>query len=245
MDEAGRGSVLGPLVVAGVRASRAQFEKLRRMGVRDSKALQPAQREKLCRAIRGAAEVSVSMASPASVDRFVRRGALNELEAARMARVISKLGADVSYVDSCDVDARRFGRRVSDMSGKKVRSYHRADSRFVAVAAASVVAKVERDRAVARLRRTGEALGSGYPSDPLTMGFVRRYVRDHGSAPACARASWKPVRIMLGGAPRPSRGRGRRGASRASARCRTTAPVSSPLAALSVGGCASRRCCAP
>ena len=217
VDEAGRGSVLGPLVVAGVRASRARLAGLQALGVRDSKALSPGRRAQLCRAIRAEAEVSVSVASPSSVDRAVRRHKLNDLEAERMARIVAKLGADVSYVDSCDVNAARFGRRVSQLSGRRVLSYHRADSRFTAVAAASVVAKVERDRLLERLRRSGAAEGSGYPSDPRTMEFLRGYVRAHGSAPGSARASWKPVRLMTG-APRSSSGPGRRGAGRCSAR---------------------------
>lgn len=219
VDEAGRGSVLGPLVVAGVRASRAQLAKLRKMGVRDSKALQPARREQLSGIIKDTAEVAISKAGPSSVDRVVRRGALNELEAVRMARVVARLGADISYVDSCDVNAGRFGRRVAELSGEKVRSYHKADSRFVAVAAASIVAKVERDRALEKLREACGAAGSGYPSDPVTMRFLKDYVRVHGSPPPAARASWKPVRVMLGdeSAPRPSRGRGRRGAGRCAA----------------------------
>ena len=237
VDEAGRGSVLGPLVVAGVSATRATLERLRALGVRDSKEISPERRAKLCAVIRGAADVSVSVAGPASVDRMVARRALNELEAERMARVIARLGANVSYVDSCDVDARRFGRRVAELSGRSVRSYHHADSRFAAVAAASIVAKVERDRALARLRRAGSAAGSGYPSDPATMGFVRAYVREHGAAPPSARASWRPVRLMLSSAPRSSRGRGRRGAGRCAAAPRRTARACAPPAARSRRGC--------
>lgn len=217
VDEAGRGSVLGPLVVAGVRAPRAQLARLREIGVRDSKAVPPGRRAQLAGAIRASAEVSVSVASPSSVDRAVARHKLNELEAERMARVVSKLAADVSYVDSCDVDAARFGRRVSQLSGRRVRAYHRADSRFAAVAAASIVAKVERDRLVARLRLAGEAEGSGYPSDRRTMDFLKSHMRAHGAPPPSARASWRPVRLMLGAAPLSSRGRGRRGAGRGAA----------------------------
>ena len=221
VDEAGRGSVLGPLVVAGVRASRPQLAKLLKMGVRDSKALSPGRRAQLCRAVRAEAEVCVSVAAPSSIDRAVARHALNDLEAERMARVVAKLGADVSYVDSCDVDAARFGRRVARLSGRQVRSYHRADSRFAAVAAASIVAKVERDRLLEALRRAGQAEGSGYPSDPRTMGFLKDRIRARGAAPKSARASWKPVRLMLAAAPRSSSGLGRRGAGRCSAPART------------------------
>jgi ribonuclease HII len=65
------------------------------------------------------------------------------------------------------------------------------------VAAASIVAKVERDRHVDDLRAEYGEVGSGYPSDPTTRTFLRDYVRDHGELPACARTSWKTCDDVL------------------------------------------------
>lgn len=205
VDDAGRGSMIGPLVVAGVAVGRGGIKRLREIGVRDSKELSAARREEMYGLILGAADGwHASRIGPSTIDRSVRRHRLNALEASYMARVISRLGAGVAYVDSCDVDAGRFGRAVSSMvrgGSCAVRSHHRADSRFEVVAAASIVAKVTRDREVARIaRRHGgrAAVGSGYPSDGRTVRFVERCIAEGGgAAPPFARASWKPVRAML------------------------------------------------
>lgn len=207
VDDAGRGSMIGPLVVAGVAVGRGGIERLREIGVRDSKELSPARREEMYgRIVEAADGWHASRIGPSTIDRSVRRHRLNALEAAYMARVISRLGAGAAYVDSCDVDAGRFGRAVSSMvrgraAGCAVRSHHRADSRFEVVAAASIVAKVTRDREVARIaRRHGgrDAVGSGYPSDARTVRFVEGWIAENGGkAPPFARSSWKPVRAML------------------------------------------------
>ena len=209
VDDAGRGSMIGPLVIAGVAMGSGRIKDLRDMGVRDSKELTPAKREKLYAQItREADGWCVSRISPATIDRSVSRHRLNALEARYMARVIARLRPGLAYVDSCDVNARRFGLAVSGMVGGRsgggggcaVRSHHKADSRFKVVAAASIVAKVTRDREVARIakRHGGRSeVGSGYPSDRRTVGFVERWIAGRGGAPPFARQSWKPVRAML------------------------------------------------
>ena len=105
---------------------------------------------------------------------------------------------DRSYVDSCDVNAARFGREISDLSKKsKVKSYHYADSRFVVVSAASIIAKVSRDRSIMRLNKTAN-LGGGYPSDKKSVNYVKKVVSSKKSLPTSIRKSWKPVQKILG-----------------------------------------------
>ena len=201
IDDAGRGSMLGPLVISGVVMDKKNLKKLSALGVRDSKKLSPAKRELLYPKIIGLADGHyTARIPPRSVDAAVRSHGLNRLEAKYMARVVSRLGPDTSYVDSCDVNPRRFGQEISGMSGNRtIRSYHRADSRFVIVSAASIIAKVSRDRSVARLRKYHD-LGSGYPSDPRAVGFVRSYYDSYGTLPAFVRKSWKPVQRIMAGA---------------------------------------------
>jgi ribonuclease HII len=81
---------------------------------------------------------------------------------------------------------------------RKLHSMHHADSSNIVVSAASIVAKITRDREIQEIRNAyGRGIGSGYPSDEKTMRFIRRWVAKNGQAPEFARKSWKPLRIML------------------------------------------------
>lgn len=191
--------MFGPLVIAGVCIQKDRISKLRNLGIRDSKLHTASARQKLSVRIKNIADsYHVIHIPPRSVDASVRQHGLNRLEAKYMARVIAKLGPDVSYVDSCDVNTARFGRSVSQMSGnRRIRSYHHADSRFVIVSAASILAKVTRDEAIKRLARNNPHVGSGYPSDSKSVLFLKSYHTANGTVPAFARKSWKPVKEII------------------------------------------------
>ena len=198
VDDAGRGSMLGPLVIAGISINKTKISKLSLMGVKDSKQLTPKSREELYKKIILLVDdYYVAKISPKSIDASVKNHGLNQLEAKYMAKVISKLNPDISYVDSCDVNPQRFGKEISKLSNnKKIKSYHHADSRFVVVSAASIIAKVTRDKAISRLRKTHD-LGSGYPSDPKTINFVKTYYTIKRVLPTFVRKSWKPTQKIL------------------------------------------------
>ncbi len=199
VDDAGRGSMIGPMVIAGISIEKKNIPKLRKLGVRDSKKLSPKKRELLYKEIvKLVDDYHVIRIPPRTIDKYVFEHNLNHLEAKKMAEVISNLDPDISYVDSCDVNAARFGREISDLSKKsKVKSYHYADSRFVVVSAASIIAKVSRDRSIMRLNKTTN-LGSGYPSDKKSVNYVKKVVSSKKSLPTSIRKSWKPVQKILG-----------------------------------------------
>ena len=199
VDDAGRGSMIGPMVIAGISIEKKNIPKLRKLGVRDSKKLSPKKRELLYKQIvKLVDDYHVIRIPPRTIDKYVFEHNLNHLEAKKMAEVISNLNPDLSYVDSCDVNAARFGREISDLSKKsKVKSYHYADSRFVVVSAASIIAKVSRDRSIMRLNKTTN-LGSGYPSDKKSVYYVKKVVSSKKSLPTSIRKSWKPVQKILG-----------------------------------------------
>ena len=199
VDDAGRGSMIGPLVIAGIRIEKKNISKLRKLGVRDSKKLSSKKRDLLYKEILKIVDsYHVIRIPPRTIDKYVFEHNLNHLEAKKMAEVISNLNPDISYVDSCDVNAARFGREISDLSNKsKVKSYHYADSRFVVVSAASIIAKVSRDRSIMRLNKTSN-LGSGYPSDKKSVNYVKKVVSSKKSLPTSIRKSWKPVQKILG-----------------------------------------------
>ncbi|MGI0028201.1 MAG: ribonuclease HII [Nitrososphaera sp.] len=202
VDESGRGSMIGPLVVAGISVRETKIALLSELGVRDSKALTAKARERLFGQILEVAEsVSVRKVGPAEVDGSVMFRGLNKLEARVMAAVIDNIAADEVYMDSCDVNPSRYRASVEMHLASRPRllhSMHHADSTNVVVSAASIIAKVTRDHEISRIRgRSGRSIGSGYPSDQRTMRFIRRWVSKNGKAPAFARKSWRPVRMML------------------------------------------------
>jgi len=197
VDEAGRGSMLGPLVVAGITISRSKINLLKKLGVRDSKKLSPVTRERLYKKIIEVVDdYHVIRIPPRIIDKSVSNHSLNHLEAKYMAKVISKLSPSTAFVDSCDVNSKRFGKEISKLtSNTKIRSYHHADSKFITVSAASILAKVSRDRAITRLSKKHD-IGSGYPSDPKTKVFVKKSIRRNQNL-AFLRKSWKPVKILM------------------------------------------------
>ena len=198
IDDAGRGSMLGPLVIAGISLEKRKLKMLSSLGVKDSKKLSPKSRENLYKKILEIADdYYITKIPPRSIDASVKKHCLNDLEAKYMAKVVSKLTPDTSYVDSCDVNPSRFGKEISKLSDNhKIKSYHHADSRFVIVSAASILAKVSRDRVIAKLRKEHN-LGSGYPSDSKTVKFVTKYYKKNHAMPSFVRKSWKPVQHIV------------------------------------------------
>lgn len=207
IDEAGRGPVVGPLVV-GLVAS-ATDDGLVRLGVRDSKTLTPSRRKRLASEIATAADkVEVVQVSASEIDDLRRQKTLNAIELDLFAELGRRVPADVYFLDACDVDEARFGQEFAARLDRTplplVVSEHKADATYPLVSAASIVAKVRRDEELAQIARRLEPkvdlpLGSGYPSDPVTRQFLEKYLEVYGRPPAEARQSWETVRDLTGG----------------------------------------------
>ncbi len=204
VDEAGRGAWIGPLVVGAVAVARSAIPELVRAGARDSKALSPRAREEVYARLERAAELRSVEASPAEVDRHAEDGRLNELEARLFDELARPLGPAELRVDACDVNPRRFASRVAAHAGPgaTVIARHRFDALDPVVGAASIVAKVRRDRAIRALAENLRAeIGSGYPSDARTVAFVRGFVRRDAPLPPWLRASWATTQRVIGSPP--------------------------------------------
>ena len=194
IDEAGRGSVMGPLVVACVFADDDSV--LKEMGVKDSKRLSPKKREELYAKITESFEYTVTTASSEDIDRMRKTESLNVIEL-KMFAYVSGSKADHIFADCPDVNESSFSNELSAMTGSKVTAQHKADDTFPIVSAASIVAKVTRDRFVERISEEIGNIGSGYPSDTVTMDFIEKWIKDNGCAPPYTRSSWEPVRKRL------------------------------------------------
>ena len=194
IDEAGRGPVIGPMVIAIVAWSNREAKEL---GVRDSKQLTPGGRRRLYELIVNRAPcVKHVVVEPGEIDYYVDRGLLNQLEAVKMRELITSCrGVKRVYIDSPDPDPVRF-REMINISDVDVVVLNHADESIPVVSAASIVAKVIRDSIISRLKETYGEFGSGYPSDPRTIEALRRWVSS-GSIPPIVRRSWRTVRRML------------------------------------------------
>ena len=198
MDEAGRGCIVGPLVVAGASVTRSGVRELKELGVRDSKRLSPRQRETLyAEILKVCSRVHWMHIEPVEIDTVVRTGKkfrkLNYLEALYFAKVIDQLDAGRVTVDACDSVPKRFEENICDNLKTRcgVNALHKADRDYPVVSAASIIAKVERDREVEKLRRKHGDFGSGYPSDPSTRIFFIERMRRGEPLPEYVRKSWK------------------------------------------------------
>jgi len=102
------------------------------------------------------------------------------------------------WVDAADVKPERFGERIRNLLSIRmvVNASHKADATFTVVGAASILAKVTRDRLVCELAKQYGDIGSGYPSDPKTRAFLKRYYQDHGKFPPIARTEWKTLQQL-------------------------------------------------
>ena len=201
VDEAGRGCVIGPLVVAGAVFDEEDLPRLTEMGVRDSKRLTAKRRLALADKIRDLAlDVSYFDLPPRVIDKVVFRSKplrrLNYLETMAMAKVLRDLEPDAAYVDTCDVDYRRCAEQMRGVLPFKVDIVcePRADAVYPVTGAASILAKVRRDHVVAGLRELHGDFNSGYPSDRKTSEFVEDWFREHDECPPWMRASWATVR---------------------------------------------------
>lgn len=192
IDEAGRGSVLGPLVICGVVIEEERIKFLERIKVKDSKKISPKKRVVLSRKIKKITDYHLVNISAQDID--ILRGKevnLNQIEKIGLRKIIEKSGADTCIVDCFDVKPERLkSELVGYYPGLNVVAEHGADDNYVVVAAASIVAKVERDMAISRLRKEFKDVGSGYPSDPKTIRFLRE---NHRDLPDFVRRSWATV----------------------------------------------------
>ena len=201
IDEAGRGSVMGPLVIAGISLDKGGIEFLQEEGVIDSKKMTPSKREHLYpKIISHAKSVCICRIKPKTIDMYVNQNKLNTLESKFMTIVSDNLDADKIIIDACDVNLVRFKQSIVQNlinTSAKIYCFHKADSDNILVSAASIIAKVTRDREVEKIeRKLNEHIGSGYPSDPITKIFLRNNIKN-AMIKEYVRFSWSPVKCIL------------------------------------------------
>ncbi|MBS3094853.1 ribonuclease HII [Candidatus Pacearchaeota archaeon] len=184
VDDAGRGPVIGPMILAGVLIDDSFENELRKNGVKDSKQLSQKRREHLEGLIKEKAEsFDVEIISPAEIDKKTEMNLLNELEAEACARIINKLNKTSKkikvIVDCPSVSIVKWKdslkMKIDNLSNLEISCEHKADINHIVVSAASVLAKCVREKEMDKLReKYGSSIGSGYPADPLTKKFLEK-----------------------------------------------------------------------
>ena len=193
------------MVLGAVLLSSQQQESLKEMGVKDSKRLSPRKRESLAEKIR---EMSIQVrweyAWPETIDEYCRKNFLNLLEARIAASLVMAMRPEALYIDAPGKNGRKFKAQMEwacKELGEKERALwpgeivaeNHADANYPVVSAASIIAKVERDREIEKLRQQFGDFGSGYPGDSKTVRFLQEYYREHHGFPSCVRRSWQTI----------------------------------------------------
>lgn len=181
-DEAGRGPVIGPMVIAAATIDEKDEFKLKALGVKDSKLLSVVKRDELFELIKETVlSYTIKVVTPQKIDEAVLspKSNLNWLEAEVTAELIGRMRCDKAYLDCPSNNVAAYTARVLSLLKERsveieLISEHKADTKYPVVAAASILAKVTRDREIAKIRKEiGVEFGSGYPADPKTAAFVR------------------------------------------------------------------------
>ena len=202
IDEAGRGPVLGPMVICGVCFSKSKLKFLSKIGVKDSKKLSTKRRSELAIIIKENCEsYKAIIVDSQEIDaRVEKRITLNRLEEIKMADIINELKPDVVYIDAADVNEERFKKSIAKQLSylpKKIVSKHKADDLFPIVSASSIIAKDLRDNIIEDLKKKYGDFGSGYPSDTRSIDFLREWIKEKKKAPLFARKTWVTTKKII------------------------------------------------
>ncbi|MBU0536660.1 MAG: ribonuclease HII [Nanoarchaeota archaeon] len=194
IDEAGRGPLIGPMVMAGVTIEKEDEARLAAIGVKDSKKIAPAKREILFDQIKGIAkDIKIIIIEPAVIDYYVEseNKNLNWLEADKTIDILNGIKAEKAYIDcpSNNISSYTSYLRTKLKTKIELKVEHKADDTYLVAGAASIMAKVTRDREIEKIKKKiGKEFGSGYPSDPVTKRFVEE---NWNKYPKIFRHSWE------------------------------------------------------
>lgn len=196
IDEAGRGPVIGPMIIAAVIVKPPQLACLEELKLKDSKLIQRSKRVKLCSAIKGQVEeVRLATIPPRQID----RANINQIELKQMASFINQISPAKVYFDlpvnpAGSHSFHRYLRRLLDGQSVELIGENKADKKYPLVSAASILAKVERDKNIVKLHDKYGDFGWGYPVEKKTQEFLLRCWKEKGGFPKCVRKRWKTIK---------------------------------------------------
>ena len=221
LDEAGRGPVLGPMVIALVKISGQDLKSIENLSVKDSKKHSKNRREELFKIITNNYDVRYEILEAKTIDKLRDTINLNKIEIMAFTKLINsvlkeeypnykdsnkiqKINTKIEiYIDACSSNEKAFANQikskliVNDENNIKIIAEHKADENYKIVSAASIIAKVIRDREIEKYKNIYGEIGSGYTSDKITINYLKNYVAERGELPEIARMSWKTSKKLL------------------------------------------------
>jgi len=201
IDDAGRGPVIGPMVLAGCLMNEKTEKEFKVLGIKDSKQLTQKRREILAEKIKEKTETfEIITIPPIEIDKTNQKGInLNALEAIKMAEIINKInkgfGKIKVIIDCPSVSISPWQdflkTKIKNLSNLEISCEHKADKNHISVSAASILAKCVREKEMDILKeKHGKIIGSGYCSDPLTQRFLKEHF-DNPKTEGLFRKTWK------------------------------------------------------
>ncbi|NAZ26105.1 MAG: ribonuclease HII [Nanoarchaeota archaeon] len=195
IDEAGRGPVIGPMVIAGYCIEEEKIELLKSLRVKDSKELTRKQREEIYNEIiKLTDKYKYIIIDPKTIDYYVYKNKLNYLEFENMIKIIEEIKPDKVIIDSPIVNTKKVIEYIKNnlKINVEIIAENRADKNYPVVSAASIIAKVIRDREIDKIKeKINIDFGSGYPSDEKTIKVLKE---DYDKIKDYVRESWMTIK---------------------------------------------------
>jgi len=200
IDEAGKGPVIGNMFVAGVVIDKNDVAKLKHLGIRDSKSLSQYMREAYYSIIKKIAKKIY--VKEVSVDEIDRRN-INKILAEKYVEIVRDALRDFEenikeiIIDLPSMSPEKLRNRIKLLNFHgRIITEHFADKKYVVVSAASIVAKVYREKHIENLKKIYGDFGSGYPSDEKTISWIKEFYLRNKFLPNIVRKSWKTIKSI-------------------------------------------------
>jgi len=190
------------MVIAGVVIDSKYEKKLRAIGVKDSKELTPKRRTELAPKIEELCKTVIVLRVPAcKIDSYrAKKINLDIIEAMKMAEIVNVCGAERIFIDSLESNPEKFKKRIQEYvteNGADLIVENYSDETYPVVSAASVIAKVERDKVIEEIKRkVNFDFGVGYSHDKRTINFVKKLIEEKKQLPPYVRQSWVTTQVL-------------------------------------------------
>jgi len=193
------------MVMTIVAVNEGEISLLKSFGVKDSKKLSPKQREEICFKLKKSVKYEIVVISPNEIDDALKSKKLNLnwLEARKSAELYISLNKKIKihelYLDCPSNNIKAYTKYLENYlstlshSKPKIIAEFKADEIYPVVSAASIIAKVERDSHIQKIKEKYGEIGSGYPSDKKTREFLKNWLKKGNKLPYFVRTTWKTV----------------------------------------------------